>query len=359
LLRDLKKHRDLEEIYSQAMSDIASASLKELDDIRVRYLGRKGRLTAVLRSLGTLPAQERPVVGKLANQIRQAIEEGLEKKWAEERVYIDTRLREESVDITLPGRKVILGKKHIITQAIDEIIQIFVGLGYNMVEGPEIETDYYNFTALNTPPDHPARTLQATFYVEAGGDSESDRRGTLPREEQVLLRTHTSPVQIRVMEKTKPPIYVIAPGRVYRPDVPDPSHSPMFHQVEGFAVDKRITFGDLKGTLEAFARRMFGSDRRVRFRPHYFPFTEPSAEVDVSCIVCGGEGCRVCSYTGWLEILGAGMIDPNVFKEVNYDPEKVTGFAFGMAPDRIAMLKYGITDIRMFFENDLRFLKQF
>jgi phenylalanyl-tRNA synthetase alpha chain len=348
LLKDLNKHKNLEEIYNQAMAEIVTATLKDLDDIRVKYLGRKGKLTTILRSLGTLPVQERPVVGKLANQVRQAIEESLEKKLAEERAHTEAGLREESVDLTLPGRQVRLGRKHIITQVIDEIIQIFIGLGYNMVEGPEIETDYYNFTALNTPPDHPARTLQATFYVEAGS-----------AEEEILLRTHTSPVQIRVMEQTKPPIYVIAPGRVYRPDVPDPSHSPMFHQVEGFAVDKRITFGDLKGTLEAFARRMFGSERRVRFRPHYFPFTEPSAEVDVSCIVCGGEGCRVCSYTGWLEILGAGMIDPNVFKEVNYDPEKVTGFAFGMAPDRIAMLKYGIPDIRMFFENDLRFLKQF
>lgn len=346
LLEDLEKHKTLKEIYNQAMTEIAAASLEKLNDIRVKYLGRKGKLTTILRSLGTLPVKERPVVGKLANQVRQAIEESLKEKQVEERTYTEARLKEESVDITLPSRQVRLGRKHVITQVIDEIIQIFIGLGYNMVEGPEIETDYYNFTALNTPPDHPARTLQATFYIEAGTA-------------EVLLRTHTSPVQIRVMERAKPPIYVIAPGRVYRPDVPDPSHSPMFHQVEGFAVDKKITFGDLKGTLEAFARRMFGSERRVRFRPHYFPFTEPSAEVDVSCIVCGGEGCRVCSHTGWLEILGAGMIDPNVFKEVNYDPESVTGFAFGMAPDRIAMLKYGILDIRMFFENDLRFLRQF
>lgn len=344
LLKDLGKYKKLERLYRDALSDIASSSLSQLNQVKVKYLGRKGALTEILRTLGKLSQKERPLVGKLANQVRQAIEEGLEEKGKkEEKTYLEAKLKEESIDISLPGRCFRLGNKHVITQVIEEIVQIFIGLGYNVVETREVETDYYNFTALNTPPDHPARSLQATFYIE----------------EDILLRTHTSPAQIRVMQKELPPLYVIVPGKVFRPDIPDPSHSPMFHQVEGFAVDEKITFGDLKGTLEAFSRQMFGRERKVRFRPHYFPFTEPSAEVDVSCIVCDGKGCRVCSYTGWLEILGAGMIDPNVFKEVGYDPEKVTGFAFGMAPDRIAMLKYGITDIRMFFENDLRFLGQF
>lgn len=321
--------------------------------MRVRYLGRKGRLTEVLRGLGSLPETERPLIGRLANEVRQALEGALDGRQAEAKVdYLKAKLGAEKIDITLPGRQVRLGHKHVITQVIDEIVQIFIGLGYNVVETREVETDYYNFTALNTPPDHPARSLQATFYVESGGAAGGNG-------EEVLLRTHTSPAQIRVMEKEKPPLYVIVPGKVFRPDVPDPSHSPMFHHFEGFAVDQKITFGDLKGTLEAFSRRMFGEDRSVRFRPHYFPFTEPSAEMDVSCIGCGGEGCRICGQTGWLEILGAGMIDPNVFEAVGYDPEKVAGFAFGMGLDRIAMLKYGIADIRMFFENDVRFLRQF
>lgn len=350
LLKDLGKYKKLERLYRDAQSDIASSSLGRLDEVRVKYLGRKGELTEILRTLGKLPQKERPLVGKLANLLREAIEQELEgKRKKEEKAYLEAKLKEESIDISLPGRQFRLGRKHVITQVIEEIIQVFIGLGYNVVETREVETDYYNFTALNTPPDHPARSLQATFYVETGKRAR----------EEILLRTHTSPAQIRVMQKEKPPLYVIVPGKVFRPDIPDPSHSPMFHQVEGFVVDEKITFGDLKGTLEAFCRQMFGTGRKVRFRPHYFPFTEPSAEVDVSCIVCGGEGCRICSYTGWLEILGAGMIDPNVFEEVGYDPERVTGFAFGMAPDRIAMLKYGITDIRMFFENDLRFLQQF
>ncbi len=342
---------ELEKIRKQALADIERASERDFDDIRVKYLGRKSRLTEILKTLKDIPSEIKPKVGKTANDVRKDIENSLNK-----RSSIITgnsmaaKIETGSEDITKPGRTARLGSKHVITQTIEEIVEIFVGLGYRMVETGEVETDYYNFTALNTPEDHPARTLQATFYLE-------ERAGC--GDERTLLRTQTSPAQIRVMENSKPPLYVIVPGKVYRPDVPDPTHSPMFHQVEGFAVDKEITFGDLKGTLEAFCEKMFGAGRKVRFRPHFFPFTEPSAEVDVSCIVCGGKGCRVCSHTGWLEILGAGIIDPNVFEVVGYDPEEVSGFAFGMAPDRIAMLKYGITDIRMFFENDVRFLEQF
>lgn len=342
---------ELEIIRKQALADIERASERDFDDIRVKYLGRKSRLTEILKTLKDIPSEIKPKVGKTANDVRKDVENSLNK-----RSSIITgnsmaaKIETGSEDITKPGRTARLGSKHVITQTIEEIVEIFVGLGYRMVETGEVETDYYNFTALNTPEDHPARTLQATFYLE-------ERAGC--GDERTLLRTQTSPAQIRVMENSKPPLYVIVPGKVYRPDVPDPTHSPMFHQVEGFAVDKEITFGDLKGTLEAFCEKMFGAGRKVRFRPHFFPFTEPSAEVDVSCIVCGGKGCRVCSHTGWLEILGAGIIDPNVFEVVGYDPEEVSGFAFGMAPDRIAMLKYGITDIRMFFENDVRFLEQF
>lgn len=342
---------ELLDIKKNAIGEIDRASGKDLEGLRVKYLGRKSRLTDILKNIKDLPQDIKPQVGKTANEVRKALEEQFDLKVKSETdAQMAIGLTEESIDITKPGRVVRLGSKHVITQIIEEIVEIFIGLGYGMVETGEVETEYYNFTALNTPEDHPARTLQATFYLEGSAKSEAER---------TLLRTQTSPAQIRVMEKTKPPLFVIVPGKVYRPDVPDPTHSPMFHQVEGFAVDKDISFGDLKGTLEAFCEKMFGAGRKVRFRPHFFPFTEPSAEVDVSCIVCEGQGCRICSQTGWLEILGAGMIDPNVFEVVGYDPEEVSGFAFGMAPDRIAMLKYGITDIRMFFENDVRFLSQF
>lgn len=335
----------------EALADIASATAASLQDVKVKYLGKKGALTEILKGVGSLPAEQKPLIGKLANDVRVTVEAALDNRSRElDRAAIEDRLSAEKVDITLPGRKVRLGAKHIITQTIEEIVDIFSGLGYSVIETGEVETDYYNFTALNTPPDHPARTLQATFYID---------QDTEALDERLLLRTQTSPAQIRVMEKTEPPVYVIVPGKVYRPDVPDPSHSPMFHQVEGLAVDTNIKFTDLKGTLEAFCAKMFGEDRPIRFRPHFFPFTEPSAEVDVSCIACGGKGCRVCSHTGWLEILGCGMVDPNVLEIVGYDPEKVSGFAFGMAPDRIALLKYDVPDIRMFFENDIRFLEQF
>jgi phenylalanyl-tRNA synthetase alpha chain len=344
--------KELRKLGEEALAEAGGASAETIEDVRVRYLGRKGALTEVLKSLGGLPEAERPVIGGLANEIRQKLEAALGERAALlEKEAVEEHLRTERIDITLPGRPPIIGTAHVITRTIREIEDIFTSLGYGIVETQEIENEFYNFTALNTPPDHPARTLQGTFYI--------DRPPSGEKEGRALLRTQTSPAQIRVMEKQKPPVFVIVPGKVYRPDVTDPTHSPMFHQVEGLAVDEGITFGDLKGTLEVFCHKMFGADRAVRFRPHFFPFTEPSAEVDVSCIRCEGDGCRICSHTGWLEIMGCGMVDPNVFEMVGYDPDKVTGFAFGMAPDRIAMLKYDIPDIRMFFENDLRFLRQF
>ncbi|MDO8885551.1 phenylalanine--tRNA ligase subunit alpha [Candidatus Oleimmundimicrobium sp.] len=337
---------ELEKIKKEGKDKIfIASSLEELESLRVSFLGKKGKITVILKSLGNLSSKEKPVVGKKTNEVRQFIEgELIKRKKKLESKVLERKLEEEVIDITLPGRCFPVGKRHLITQIIDEITDIFIGLGYKVAEGPEVETEYYNFDALNTPADHPARSLMDTLYTQKDG---------------VLLRTHTSPVQVRVMEKTLPPVYIIAPGKAYRRDVPDPSHSPMFHQVEGLAVDKKITFGDLKGTLEVFAKKMFGTDRDVRLRPHFFPFTEPSVEVDVSCMMCGGKGCRVCSGVGWLEILGAGMVDPNVLSEVGYDPEEVSGFAFGMGVERIAMLKYGVNDIRLFYENDLRFLEQF
>ncbi|MBC7248581.1 MAG: phenylalanine--tRNA ligase subunit alpha [Actinobacteria bacterium] len=328
----------------------AARDAHALDKVRVAFLGRKGRITAMLQGLRELPPEERRRLGRLGNALKGALEEELERRreslLAQE---LERSLHEETFDVTLPGRHIPYGTRHLLTRIIEEIEDIFIGMGYRVAEGPEVELDYYNFEALNTPDWHPSKSLQDTFYVEVPGGDYDD----------VLLRTHTSPVQIRVMESTQPPLYVIAPGKAYRHDVPDATHSPMFHQVEGLAVDEDISLGDLKGTLEAFARQMFGEERRVRFRPHFFPFTEPSAEVDVSCNMCGGEGCRVCKGTGWLEILGAGMVDPNVFSYVGYDPEKVSGFAFGMGVERIALLKYGVPDIRFFFDNDLRLLRQY
>ena len=327
-----------------------SNSEKELEQLRVEVLGRSGRLTLLLRGLKDLAAEERPRAGEQLNQLRRLLEGRLDERL--HAVKEEARLRalkEETVDITLPGTRWERGRVHPLTLVIDEIIDVFWGMGFEIARGPDIEDDYHNFEALNIPKDHPARDMQDTFFVSNGR----------------LLRTHTSPVQIRTMESRKPPLQIIVPGAVYRHD-DDATHSPMFHQVEGFMVDHRIAFSDLKGVLTHFLRQIFSQETGVRFRPSFFPFTEPSAEIDIQCLFCGGGGsaaggqtCRVCKATGWLEILGAGMIDPQVFKFVGYDPEKVSGFAFGMGVERIAMLKYGIDDIRLFFQNDLRFLRQF
>ena len=335
---------ELERLQREVVISISQASTeKEISEIRVKYLGKKGRITQVLKSLGTLPELERRKVGQGANQLKESteskIEEALLRIRERERRGV---LEKEKIDVTLPGRRVPVGKRHPLTQTLDEIIDIFSRLGFEVVEGPEVELDYYNFEALNIPKGHPAREMQATFFIS----------------DDVVLRTHTSPMEVRTMEKHPPPVRIISPGPVYRRDS-DPTHSPMFHQVEGLLVDKGITFADLKGVLTVFVHQMFGKGTRLRFRPSFFPFTEPSAEIDIECFICGGKGCGVCSNTGWLEILGSGMTDPAVFGFVNYNPEEVTGFAFGMGVERIAMLKYGINDIRLFFMNDLRFLKQF
>jgi phenylalanyl-tRNA synthetase alpha chain len=315
----------------------------DLESTRVRFLGRKADLVLLLRTIPELPADERPEVGRLGNLIRRELEAAVQARRLElETQHLVEELEKERLDISLPGWPSPLGHLHLVTQTQREIEDIFVGMGYNVVEGPEVETEYYNFEALNTPADHPARSLHDTFFVS----------------EQVVLRTHTSPMQVRTMENQRPPVYVIVPGKSYRRDS-DATHTPMFHQVEGLVVDEHVTLADLKGTLETFARAMFGADRKVRLRPHFFPFTEPSVEVDVSCMICDGAGCRLCKKSGWLEILGAGMVDPNVFRFVDYDPEIYSGFAFGMGIERIAMLKHGVNDLRLFFENDLRFLRQF
>jgi phenylalanyl-tRNA synthetase alpha chain len=336
--------KDLEELRKKAEEELDRAGTEEeLLAVKTRYLGRKGLLTGLLRNITGVPPEERPLFGKLSNEIKDILTakiEGALQNIASRRRN-ETLLRER-VDVTLPGRGVQYGRLHPITQVSFEIIDIFSGLGFSVVEGPEVELDYYNFEALNIPKDHPARDMQDTFYVE----------------ENIVLRTHTSPVQIRTMEKQKPPVRILSPGRVYRPDS-DVSHTPMFHQIEGLLVDKGITFGDLKGILTFFVRKVFGEKTAIRFRPSFFPFTEPSAEVDIECVMCHGKGCRVCGQSGWLEILGSGMVDPEVFKNVGYDPEAVSGFAFGLGLERIAMLKYGVSDIRLFFENDWRFLEQF
>lgn len=348
---------ELQSLRDEALDAVAKANdLDSLEVVRVSYLGKKGSLTAVLRGLGGLSAEERPVVGQLSNEVREALESALDGRRALlAQAALASRMESEAVDITLPGRGRAPGKQHLIHQIVDEIVEIFLGLGYQVGEGPEAELDYYNFTALNHPPEHPARAATDTFYVrDLSGDGPS-----ISGESDVLLRTHTSPVQVHVMESQKPPIYVLAPGKVYRRDVADPSHLPRFTQIEGLVVDEGITFGDLKGTLEHFVREIFGPERRVRLRPHFFPFTEPSAEVDVSCAMCGGSGCRSCGGEGWLEVLGCGMVDPNVFGYVGIDPERYSGFAFGMGAERIAALKYGIPDLRLLIEGDMRFLRQF
>ncbi len=330
-------------ILDRVRAQIAGArSTTDLEQIRIRVLGRSGELTGLLRSLGAVPAAERPRVGQQANQAKGEIEALITDKLAAlKRAERDRALEAERLDLTLPGRRIPPGAVHPVTRVQDEIIEIFEGLGFSVAEGPEIETDYYNFSALNFPDDHPARDMQDTFHLSP----------------DTLLRTHTSPVQIRTMKARRPPVRFIFPGKVYRRDA-DITHSPMFHQVEGLAVDRHVTMADLKATLELFAQQMFGPRSRLRFRPSFFPFTEPSAEADVVCFLCGGVGCRVCK-DGWLEILGSGMVHPNVLRNVGYDPEEVTGWAFGMGVDRVAMLKYGIDDIRLLFENDLRFLGQF
>jgi len=347
---------ELQAQQSEALSEIeGAADLGALETIRVSVLGKKGSLTGVLRGLGTLAPDERPAVGKTANEVRQVIEEALEARRSDlAAVALDARVAAEAVDVTLPGRARPVGTRHLINRIATEVTDVFLGLGYRIVEGPEVELDYYNFTALNTPPDHPARSLADTFYVRDLSGDEAAVRG----ESDVLLRTHTSPVQVRTMEKQKPPIYILAPGKVYRRDIADPSHLPQFTQIEGLVVDEGITFADLKGTLDHFVKAMFGPDRKTRFRPHFFPFTEPSAEVDVSCGICAGAGCRFCKNSGWLEILGCGMVDPNVFGYVGIDPERYTGFAFGMGVERIAALKYNLPDLRMLLEGDMRFLRQ-
>ena len=313
---------------------------RALDQARIRFLGRKGELAQLFKELGKVPEQERREVGRLLNVAKLRLEEIFSEAALRSRDL--EAARRESIDVTVPGRLPPAGRLHPITQTAMEVCRIFNWLGFETVEGPEIELDYYNFEALNIPKDHPARDMQDTFYIS----------------EEVVLRTHTSPIQVRTMEKRKPPVRVIAPGRTYRRDS-DVTHTPMFHQVEGLMVGKDISFGDLKGILTTFVHQMFGPEVGLRFRPSFFPFTEPSAEVDIQCVICRGGGCRVCKQTGWLEILGSGMVDPEVFKYVDYDPEEVTGFAFGMGIERIAMLKFGIDDLRLFFENDLRFLGQF
>ena len=334
----------LEALLLDAVTELAQVRTEEgLQALRVKFLGKKGALTAIMKGLGALSSDERPVIGQVVNTVKEQLEAKIESAGLHIREAVKAeKLRLERLDVTLPGRRLPMGTRHPITIIIEEITDIFAGLGFQVAEGPEIEHDFYNFEALNFPKDHPARDMQDTFFVS----------------DTVLLRTHTSPVQIRTMLKQEPPVRIIAPGTVYRCDS-DATHSPMFHQIEGLMVDKGITFGDLKGILTTFINQLFGQGTGVRLRPSFFPFTEPSAEVDIACVICKGKGCRVCKNSGWLEILGAGMVDPEVYRHVNYDPEIYSGFAFGMGIERIAMLKYGISDMRLLFENDLRFLKQF
>lgn len=339
---DLEQKLNLElENFSEDIGK--TRSLEELQKIKTRYIGTKSFVINVLGNIGDLPKEQRPVVGKEANIVKKKVESALEEKEKYfKSIQFDQDLRKYKIDLSLPGNEIKSGRKNIISKVIEEIEELFIGMGFEIAEGPEVETDYYNFEALNTPADHPARSLHDTFFIS----------------DDILLRTHTSPVQIRYMEKHSPPVYIIVPGKAYRRDY-DISHTPMFTQIEGLVVDKNINFGNLKWTLETLAHEIFGKERKVRFRPHYFPFTEPSVEVDVSCNICNGKGCRTCSGSGWLEILGAGMVDPNLYRYVSYDSEEVNGFAFGIGIERICMLKYGIDDIRLFYENDMRFLEQF
>ncbi|WP_223826252.1 phenylalanine--tRNA ligase subunit alpha [Spongiibacter pelagi] len=336
--------QNLEALRAEAADKIAAAEdAQALDQVRVEYLGKKGCITELLKGLGALSAEERPAAGAEINKVKQALSEQInERKALLEQAAIDARLAAETIDVTLPGRGQDLGGLHPVSRTIERISEFFANIGFDIVEGPEIEDDYHNFEALNIPAHHPARAMHDTFYVEEG----------------TVLRTHTSPVQVRVMESQTPPLKLICPGRVYRCDS-DLTHTPMFHQVEGLLVTEYCSFADLKGMLESFLRAFFEKELAVRFRPSYFPFTEPSAEVDIQCVMCGGEGCRVCSQTGWIEILGCGMVHPKVFEYSKIDTEKYTGFAFGLGVERLAMLRYGVNDLRLFFENDLRFLAQF
>ncbi|MDP4093663.1 MAG: phenylalanine--tRNA ligase subunit alpha [Bacillota bacterium] len=335
----------LNNIKTQAENELSAVTaIQELENLRVKFLGKKGELTSVLRGMGSLSAEERPVIGQLANEVREFLENKIEE--AKKRLVNSERnkkLADEVIDVTIPGKRKILGTKHPLSIVIDEITEIFLGMGYEIAEGPEVEKDYYNFEALNIPKNHPARDVQDTFYIN----------------ENVVLRSQTSPVQIRTMQSKKPPIKIICPGRVYRSDAVDATHSPIFHQIEGLVVDKGVTMGDLVGTLEIFAKGLFGENSKIRLRPHHFPFTEPSAEVDVSCWACGGTGCRVCKNEGWIEILGAGMVHPKVLEECGIDPDVYSGFAFGIGAERTAMGRFNIDDLRLLYENDLRFLRQF
>jgi phenylalanine--tRNA ligase, alpha subunit len=335
----------LMQIKEKGVAEIRSAqSLKDLEAIKVKYLGKKGELTQILKGMGKLTAEERPVIGLVANEVRALLEETIAKEVSilEEKAMLE-KLEQEKIDVSMPGKMPRKGGLHPLTKVLHELEDIFIGMGFSIAEGPEVEYDYYNFEALNLPKDHPARDTQDTFYIS----------------DNIVLRTQTSPMQIRTMEKQRPPIRVIAPGKVFRSDSVDATHSPVFHQIEGLVVDKGITMGDLKGTLELVVKKLYGEDAKIRFRPHHFPFTEPSAEVDVSCFVCKGEGCRVCKGEGWIEILGAGMVHPQVLRNCNIDPEVYSGFAFGIGLERLVMRSYDIDDLRLFFENDVRFLKQF
>ena len=335
----------IEEIKKQSIKEIENCTTqKELNELKVKYLGKKGELTTVLRGMGALAPEEKPIIGSLVNQVRDKLNELFtEKEENFKKKELEKRLLTEKIDITEPSKKIELGSLHPITQIIKEVEEIFLGMGYKIADGPEVEKAIYNFDKLNTPPDHPARDIQDTFYIT----------------DDVVLRSQTSPVQARVMENQEPPIKIICPGAVYRSDSVDATHSPVFHQIEGLVVDKNISMTDLKGTLEMFAKKCLGENTKIRFRPHHFPFTEPSAEADVSCFVCGGKGCRVCKGEGWIELLGCGMVHPNVFKNCGIDPDVYTGFAFGFGVERIAMAKFGIEDMRLLYENDVRFLKQF
>jgi phenylalanyl-tRNA synthetase alpha chain len=339
----------LQELKSKALADLARVrDTGELQNWRVAYLGKKGPLSEILRELGRVPADERPALGQAANQIKVEMEAAMESRERDlKAAEMGHALESERIDVTLPGRPASVGLLHPTTQIVDQILSVFVSMGYSVVEGPEVELDYYNFEALNIPQEHPARDMWDTFYIKQGEGQD------------VLLRTHTSPMQVRTMENTAPPVRVVVPGRCYRYEAQDASHESMFWQIEGLAVDEGITLADLKGTLATFARQMFGSATRIRFRCDYFPFVEPGVEMSVSCVSCGGAGCRVCKWTGWLELLGAGMVHPKVLEGVGYDPERFSGFAFGMGPERVAMKRYGIDDIRLFYSNDLRFLRQF
>jgi len=333
---------ELKKLETEAKEILSSLTeTEQLEDFRIKYLGRKGQFSTIMRNLGQVAKEDRPRLGQLANSVKTELE-SLFKKKKQELDSTSDDMSSSVVDLTLPGRRPAIGRLHPVTQIMNEVCQVFENLGFSIAEGPDVETDHYNFEALNIPAHHPARDMHDTFYVS----------------DSILLRTHTSPMQARIMENRQPPLRVIAPGKVYRCDS-DITHTPMFHQVEGFLVDKKVSFADLKGVLTVFTQKIFEEELALRFRPSFFPFTEPSAEVDIACVICKGEGCRVCKRTGWLEILGCGMIDPEVFKMVGYDPELYSGFAFGLGVERIAMLKYGIDDIRMYYENDLRFLSQF